>query len=65
MQLLPPTLSCVHPLEISTLVYTLLVHVSAIVKVAQINLSSYVCIDTQYTLVGSLLILIQINRGFV
>ena len=34
-------------------------------KVAQINLSSYVCIDTHCTLVGSLLILIQINRGFV
>ena len=50
-QLLPATLSCVHPTCTC----------KCNLKVAQINLSSYVCIDTHCTLVGSLLILIVYN----
>ena len=60
-QLLPATLNYVHTLEISTLVHTLLVRISAISRFHKLTWVSMVCIDAHCTLVGSLLILIVYN----
>ena len=59
--------SCAHSFSLNATVACnrYICHCTYNLKVAQINLSSYVCIDAHCTLVGSLLVLIQINRGFV